>query len=93
MGKIKLLKKTIEYLKKIKKRKKKKVLSEKEKNTYSMKEDSHGSLTSGFKPSGKVSPERLDRNFKKGGAVKKRAKSSSKGTGVAIRGTKFKGVF
>ena len=92
MGKIKLLKKTIEYLKKIKKRKKKKELSEKEKNTYSMK-DSHGSLTSGFKPSGKVSPERLDRNFKKGGAVKKRAKSSSKGTGVAIRGTKFKGVF
>ena len=34
--------------------------------------------------------------MKKGGAVKKRAKSSSKksrGTGAAIRGTKFKGVF
>jgi len=34
--------------------------------------------------------------FKRGGAVKKRAKSSSKksrGTGAAIRGTKFKGVF
>ena len=34
--------------------------------------------------------------MKKGGAVKKRAKSSSKksrGTGAAIKGTKFKGVF
>ena len=34
--------------------------------------------------------------FKKGGMVKKRVKSSSKksrGTGAAIRGTKFKGVF
>jgi len=34
--------------------------------------------------------------FKRGGAVKKRAKSSSKksrGTGAAIKGTKFKGVF
>jgi len=34
--------------------------------------------------------------LKRGGAVKKRAKSSSKksrGTGAAIRGTKFKGVF
>ena len=34
--------------------------------------------------------------MKKGGSVKKRAKSSSKksrGTGAAIRGTKFKGVF
>ena len=36
---------------------------------------------------------RIFMNMKKGGAVKKRAKSSSKGTGVAIRGTKFKGVF
>ena len=34
--------------------------------------------------------------MKRGGSVKKRAKSSSKksrGTGAAIRGTKFKGVF
>ena len=34
--------------------------------------------------------------FKRGGSVKKRAKSSSKksrGTGAAIKGTKFKGVF
>ena len=34
--------------------------------------------------------------MKKGGMVKKRAKSSSKksrGTGAAIKGTKFKGVF
>mgnify|MGYP003681229140 CR=1 FL=1 len=34
--------------------------------------------------------------MKRGGAVKKRAKSSSKksrGTGAAIKGTKFKGVF
>ena len=34
------------------------------------------------------------KRFKKGGAVKKRAKTkSSRGTGAAIRGKKFKGVF
>ena len=43
----------------------------------------------GFKKGGYV-------KMKRGGSVKKRAKSSSKksrGTGAAIRGTKFKGVF
>ena len=35
------------------------------------------------------------KKYNKGGAVKKRAKSKPKarGTGAAIRGTKFKGVF
>ena len=40
--------------------------------------------------------EGMGLQMKKGGSVKKRAKSSSKksrGTGAAIRGTKFKGVF
>ena len=95
MNKIKLLKKTLEYIKNQKKvKKKKKKLTEEEKNTFSMKEDNIS--TTGSKPSGKVSPDILDSSFKKGGAVKKRAKSSSKksrGTGAAIKGTKFKGVF
>ena len=77
MGKIKLLKKTLEYIKNRKKvKKKKKVLSEKEKNTYSMKEDN--TRLTGSRPSGKVSPDILDRSFKKGGSVKKRAKSKKK---------------
>jgi len=40
--------------------------------------------------------EGMGLQMKKGGSVKKRAKSSSKksrGTGAAIKGTKFKGVF
>jgi len=64
-----------------------------------------GAVDSGLKPvpsgnkglSKLPTPVRNKMGFmKKGGMVKKRAKSSSKksrGTGAAIRGTKFKGVF
>ena len=57
-----------------------------------MKEDNQG-LTVGSKPSGKVSPDILDRSFKKGGSVKKLSSKKSRGVGAAIKGTKFKGVF
>ena len=33
------------------------------------------------------------KKFKKGGSVTKKRTKSSKGVGVAIRGTKFKGIF